>query len=123
MTMTTDFEFWQDYLRNQSIVEDDSALFDEDVFSPQYQALDWLIHEDPVVVSNGLRDINARSALVDRYILAVLYFSTNGGQWKNNQLYLSGSSVCDWWGIGCDVTGSITRIVMCTYIVSFDIFA
>jgi hypothetical protein len=55
----------------------EDALFD-DPFSPQAQALDWIINQDAVTICP---DDNSCQPL-QRYTLAVFYFSTNGGEWN-----------------------------------------
>ena len=42
--------------------------------------------------------------LLDRFLMALLYFSTAGETWDNSFGFLSASSVCSWKGaIDCDV--------------------
>jgi hypothetical protein len=69
-----------------------------DPTTPQGQARDWIIEEDPA-------ELNQRSpALLQRYAMAVLYFSLDGENWFDNRNWLSGESVCDWFGASaqCD---------------------
>ena len=71
------------------------APVEEDVFpfmdptSPQSQALTWL-QDDPIIWTTGR---STRTAL-ERYVLAVLYFTTNGPSWNN--YHLNGDDVCTW---------------------------
>jgi hypothetical protein len=87
--------------------------------SPQAAAFEWLVNTDPeqVCPANTL-------AVKERYVAAVLYFSTDGNQWRQcnapqspklspctgAQRYLSNSSVCQWFGNTCDSAGDITEI-------------
>jgi len=64
--------------------------------SPQQQALDWIVLEDPAKLNAD------HAAVLDRYGLAVLYYSTNTDkQWKENTNWLSERGICSWHGIHC----------------------
>ena len=64
-----------------------------------------------------------------RYILAVLYYSTNGENWKNQYRFLiEGVHECNWHvndegksGIYCTEQGEITLINFCEY--CFTVYA
>ena len=65
----------------------DADLFD-DPTTPQAQALDWITNEDaifPVLCPNkdgiGCKLNGQMNPMVQRYILAVFYFATNGNDW------------------------------------------
>jgi hypothetical protein len=75
----------------QNEVSAAEALQDES--SPQFQALRWLATEDTAVL-----DLESTSPviLVERYVIAVLYFATNGEGWVNQCNFLSPASVCAW---------------------------
>ena len=60
-----------------------------DSTSPQSQALSWL-QEDPIILTPGR---STRTAL-ERYVLAVLYYATNGPSWNN--YHLNRDDVCTW---------------------------
>ena len=47
---------------------------------------------------------------VQRYILALLYFSTGGLHWNNQNKWLSTNSVCDWFGVYCKNPGIVSKI-------------
>ena len=58
--------------------------------SAQYKAACWLIYDDD-------RSINAsNSNLVQRYVLALFYFATNGFNWTNSFYFLTGKDECKW---------------------------
>ena len=82
----------------RNIVEDlsDADLLD-DASSPQNRALRWITDEDEaaLVETNPPR-------IKQRYILAVLYFATNGDSWSNKFNWLSKDHECDWNGVGYD---------------------
>eukprot|EP00592_Proboscia_alata_P015579 CAMPEP_0194394034 /NCGR_PEP_ID=MMETSP0174-20130528/123631_1 /TAXON_ID=216777 /ORGANISM="Proboscia alata, Strain PI-D3" /LENGTH=852 /DNA_ID=CAMNT_0039189789 /DNA_START=100 /DNA_END=2654 /DNA_ORIENTATION=+ len=59
--------------------------------SPQYLAMDWIVNHDEA--NMALKD---EDKIVQRYILAVLYYSTQGKNWNNQCNFLSEKDVCDW---------------------------
>jgi hypothetical protein len=76
----------------------------ESVGTPQYHAVQWLANVDGA----KLRVDNAH--LMQRYVLAVLFYSTAGteehvhpeGNWNSQQAWLSSSGYCIWEGIECE---------------------
>ena len=72
------------------------------------------IDADPKAEREEDSDISDTSFIIERYIAALLYYSTNGHNWlssttssqssqENNGLFMmSNSSHCDWYGISCD---------------------
>lgn len=61
--------------------------------SPQSLALAWL-SDDPITRSTG----RATSVVLERYVLAVFYYSTGGsrGAWYDHFNFLSDADVCTW---------------------------
>ena len=43
-----------------------------------------------------------RTLNLQRYILALLYVSTGGDEWVNNEKWMSSVSECEWHGLSCD---------------------
>lgn len=93
------------------------ALTDTD--SPQWQAYEWLVYDDDKFVCPN------DDTLVQRYILAVLYFATTGDAWdrcyrgdnecreeENAEPYLSTSSECEWYGSECFADGLIESVTL-----------
>ena len=62
----------------------DKSLFD-DPSSAQYKALTWLAEKDQVQLIIDDND----SRILQRYVLAVLYFSTDGPNWTHQHNFLS----------------------------------
>jgi hypothetical protein len=79
-------------LQEKLAVEFDDKLFD-DTNSAQYLALEWLALEDPMQLD---LDSTPFQTLKNRYIIVLLYYSTNGQNWKNQYSFLSNTSVCVW---------------------------
>eukprot|EP00567_Pseudictyota_dubia_P000725 CAMPEP_0197465970 /NCGR_PEP_ID=MMETSP1175-20131217/64811_1 /TAXON_ID=1003142 /ORGANISM="Triceratium dubium, Strain CCMP147" /LENGTH=1021 /DNA_ID=CAMNT_0043001997 /DNA_START=37 /DNA_END=3102 /DNA_ORIENTATION=+ len=78
--------------------------------SPQYQALVWLADNDTRQVS-----VEDTEAIVQRYALAVLYFSTEGEGWVNNTNYLTGRHECEWHGVGCESEAGAVKSIDIDY--------
>jgi hypothetical protein len=66
---------------------------DED---PVVRAASWLVHEDP---------LDQADQLLDRFALAVIYLQTGGADWNNSTNWLSGKSICVWYGVLCGDPG------------------
>merc|ERR1719215_2170360 len=100
-------------ISNSNQTEDLSLSNDS---SPQSMALKWIIDEDELKM-----DANDEN-LVQRYVLALLYFSTSGNNWndKGSFNWLSEYSECEWWddtqsvqlksGITCTEDGKVEII-------------
>jgi hypothetical protein len=58
----------------------------------EYEALNWLANSDPA----NLPMHTDKRILVERYTLALLYFSTGGASWMNQCNFLSADTVCNW---------------------------
>ena len=90
-----------------------------DPTSPQSQALAWL-QDDPITLTPG----RSTQTVLERYVVAVLYYSTSGPSWTYYQLnpadvctwnhglpFVNGTGSESWYGIFCtDDGGSIERI-------------
>jgi hypothetical protein len=96
---------------------DQDRLPFQDPSSAQARALNWL-SMDEVAQS----DDRTTMAILERYTLAVFYYSTDGPHWTSQDLnFLTGKNVCEWnynvtpqghrsGGIYCDETSSIRQI-------------
>ena len=76
-------------LRSSIAPTDDYLLPFMDPTSPQSQALAWL-EDDPITLTPG----RLTQTVLERYALAVLYYTTSGPSWNN--YHLSDESVCTW---------------------------
>jgi hypothetical protein len=76
--------------------------------APQYQALHWLVYNDP---ANLDFEHGPPDELLERFVMALLYFSMGGETWDNSFGFLSASSVCMWMNESND--GSSTYGVLC----------
>jgi hypothetical protein len=60
------------------------------------RAASWLVHEDP---------LDQADQLLARFALAVIYLQTGGTDWTNPINWLSGKSICVWYGVRCGDPG------------------
>ena len=77
------------------------------VNTPQYSSLEWL-------ANNADYESYSDDQLIQRFALATLYFSTAGGRWRKNDLWLSDTDECAWYSgsssATCDPNGSFIRL-------------
>jgi hypothetical protein len=103
------------------IIENTATTF-QDILndsSPQHRAFHWLMYEDKVYVCPE------DGGMIQRYVMAVFYFSTGGDTWTRcgadeshsscdgatgEVRFLSDAHECEWYGISCDEINSITKI-------------
>jgi hypothetical protein len=87
--------------------------------SPQYKALWWIVHEDLGNMMMKIQDEtqSSSSMIVERYVMALLYFSTDGPNWFEQGNFLGNTSICDW-GVAagkrveCNDEGSAVHLAM-----------
>jgi hypothetical protein len=92
------FAFYRELLEDVSSPED---LRDPN--TPQYAALEWLATKDPM--GSDVEEI-PMPTLVERYLVVLLYYSTNGENWRSQRNFLSASSVCEW-NDGIDIDNTV----------------
>jgi hypothetical protein len=65
--------------------------------TPQQLALQWIVKDDAAQLPT------THDNLLERYILAVFYYSTNGksGGWTTDENWLSDQGICSWYGVRC----------------------
>jgi hypothetical protein len=94
---STSSKFTQMLNITSAVTSDIKILQDPTTF--QYAALNWLANVDSWWVDV---DSVPPQVFVERYVLALLFFSTNGTSWRNDLNFLSPTPVCDWSGVTCD---------------------
>lgn len=82
----------------------------ENVSSAPARALHWLSYDDSMVLKHFESGMSAET-IRTRYALATLYFSTqkasflkdafSESSWEDKTLWLTGFSVCQWFGVEC----------------------
>ena len=95
----------------------------DDPSTPQYAALNWIAREDPYTVQLFLQfpslapEVLER-VLLERYVIAELYFATNGqASWKSDWNFLEPYSVCNWNSNFDNPGGSTTMGIYCNEVV------
>jgi hypothetical protein len=67
----------------------------------QYDALNWLVNEDKYLSASS-----SVESIIDRYVLAVVYYANGGTHWKNPSIFLTNESVCTWHDSVANGTGA-----------------
>jgi hypothetical protein len=67
----------------------------QDPKTPQYTALQWLADLDEWKMDIDI-DSPRIQVWVERYVLVLLYHSTNGNSWSTEFNFLQNTSVCEW---------------------------
>jgi Leucine-rich repeat (LRR) protein len=74
--------------------------------SPQSQAFEWMVE-----VGNDYSD----QQLIQRFVMATFFFSTNGNNWSNRERWLTVENECSWYQTKsyrdhCDASGSLINL-------------
>jgi hypothetical protein len=100
------------------------ALWDESL--QQYKVLWWIVHEDPAKMMMKVQDEtqSLSSMIVERYVMALLYFSTDGPSWFQQWNFLGNTSICDWRvhpdnGVQCNNKGSAVQLQMSKFLLEY----
>lgn len=65
--------------------------------TPQYKAVRFMADQDPAELEvPASTDYDSAMEFVQRYVLVVFYYSTNGDAWENQLQFLSDFDVCAW---------------------------
>jgi Leucine-rich repeat (LRR) protein len=80
--------------------------------SPQYEAFEWTIYNTNSDLEATLSD----DQLVERFVLAIFYFATNGDSWEYHTGFLRSFTHCNWnyfgsSGVVCNDEGSVVTLV------------
>jgi hypothetical protein len=98
----------------------------DDETSPQYQAALWISDSDKVAYNIPDSELSPTyHDFVERYALAVFYFSTGGSNWADDQLFMKEEHTCAWFipetsddgedlafGITCNNFGEVRALLM-----------
>jgi len=98
----------------------DFILYDPE--TPQFHAMNWLIHDDPLELYSlyGMSN-QLDTRILQRYILATLFFGLELAEIKfdklEGNLWLSVSHECTWIGVSCNMSddGQVTSIDLSGY--------
>ena len=85
--------------------------------TPQEKAINWLVNENNTSIQQC-----SHYNLIQRYIIAALYYSTNGKNWEEQGNFLSAKDVCTWKGVFCDEeNGFVRRLILGKSYFSIDL--
>lgn len=87
-TLSSESEAVKDLIESVSL---DGGVALQNASSPQSMALEWLQGDNA-----NATDTYTDWRLIQRYVLAVLYFSTNGDNWDDSTNWLSSKNECTW---------------------------
>lgn len=83
-------------------VEAYEGLMDDPEATPQERAMSWLLFED---------NRDSSTEVAERWALASLYYSWQGGNWVSAENWLSSEKLCEWEHVTCNLqTGNIQEI-------------
>lgn len=94
----------------------------QDLQSPQSKSLDWLLTKDEAMLTPQSAPYRE---LVERYVVAVLYYSLSDTAWAEQFNFLSADHICSWntfdestgvvFGITCNERGNVQGINLSKY--------
>ena len=115
----TEFEYIRQAVTMHLSYDDETVFYNES--SAQYKAIEWLMHNDTLQLHRSTTSGSPMSAaLVERYVLAMIYFNNGGPYWTNSYNFLNESvSVCEWNlgtstsdGVQCDDSGNVVDLIL-----------
>jgi hypothetical protein len=101
----------------------------DDITTPQFQAALWISDLDEMVMPIPDSRLHPNyHTFIQRYVLALLYFSTGGHNWIEKSFFLGKQSVCQWfnnltltddeklaYGVSCNKAGNVNQLLMGKY--------
>ncbi len=89
--------------------------------TPQSKAVDWMTVEDELYMLVP-QTSKKYTRFIERYVLAVVYFSTNGPAWKYKMNFMTGVDHCDWYDNFLSNTGIIVQhgVASCSSVPASD---
>jgi hypothetical protein len=84
--------------------------------TPQYLAVNWLANQDVANLAVPTLTINSVVGYryMFRYVLAVVYFSTEGYEWTGQLSFMTGRDICGWNKVFTNGFQNFLRGVVCT---------
>lgn len=99
-------------------VSSSETLLDEMGRSAQFQAVDWMAHDDGYEIGIPVdgNDLSSKAGydFVVRYVMAVLYYTTKGKSWIYDLSFLSDKPTCEWSQVFAPPVGQVG--VLCNQI-------
>jgi hypothetical protein len=76
--------------------------------TPQRQAYLWVLEQQQAQADE--EDHLSPNQLLERYILAVLYWAMGGPNWTQSEGFLSDLPVCEWGGVTCGIEKTVVNL-------------
>ena len=87
---------------------DDPIVIESETMSAQAKAKIWLKEQNQTEM-----ELCSPYSTLQRYVLAILYYSTDGNHWMQRGKFLSDDNVCHWRGVFCDESDTVvTKLVL-----------
>lgn len=125
MASSARLEATMDFLAESGISEREAL---ESTSSPQYQAASWLATQDREYVDVPESLENNPFHFVQRYVLATLYYSLEGSNWKKSLNFVTDEHECSWFesipdnsgerfavGVTCDDELQVRNLLISKY--------
>ena len=80
------------------------VLLNAPLKTPQYIALEWLADKDQAQI-----DLSNDVLLIQRYSLAVLFFSSGGDSWTDTLNFTSARNECEWYSMEKDIRHGVAE--------------
>ena len=98
---------FSDFVVKFSHITEEAKMNDPN--SDEHKAVMWLAQTDPAQLDPDAEELDT---IVQRYVITLLYYATDGENWKSQASFLTSNNVCDWTnrGIQCDSLGLILEI-------------
>ena len=118
----SDMEYLRSMLAEASVVKDETLW--DDPRTAQYKAMEWLALYDPLHLQFQVMKEDERHHIIQRYVMAVIYYSTDGENWAVDLDFLTNTSICEWPrkdelytndGIQCNENGHVVSLRLGTY--------
>jgi Leucine-rich repeat (LRR) protein len=96
------------------LADDSNSTSLETPGTPEYLARQWIDDTDELIVC-------PRNSVFQRYALAVFFFALDGPNWNacggvspcvGSSPWLGGSDECQWFGVTCDETSTVVKLVI-----------
>jgi hypothetical protein len=84
--------------------------------TPQGMAYAWMVSEDPAATTILVNPCDNMMQIVQRYALVVLYYSTSGDSWTDNEGWLTLEDECSWSKVTCHADQpTVISLTLCKY--------
>ena len=99
---TERYDLLRSSLIAEGVIDDDEQLDNIEESFAVTEAVNWFVYEDAfefVLDNSSTSVLSIKAQVAQRFVLAVLYFATNGPNWRHGlaDVWLSSRPICEWW--------------------------